>query len=156
MPRKAKLAEDLIPERPPAMTPEGRDAMLTAYAYDLVEKRLREGTASSQETTFFLKLGSQREKLEMERLRKENEMLQAKTKAIASEQERAEIIACYNETRGELESEASSIEKKIAQLAAEYDETATKVSSAEKKVTLLNKPEEYILFSYASKRYDSR
>jgi len=50
------------------------------------------------------------------------------------EQERAEIIACYNETRGELESEASSIEKKIAQLAAEYDETATKVSSAEKKV----------------------
>ena len=87
MPRKAKLAEDLIPERPPAMTPEGRDAMLTAYAYDLVEKRLREGTASSQETTFFLKLGSQREKLEMERLRKENEMLQAKTKAI----ERAEM-----------------------------------------------------------------
>lgn len=50
------------------------------------------------------------------------------------EQERAEIIACYNEARGELESEASSIEKKIAQLVAEYDVTATKVSSAEKKV----------------------
>lgn len=91
LPKRAKLAEDLIPERPPAMTPEGRDAMLTAYAYDLVEKRLREGTASSQETTFFLKLGSKREKLELERLRKENEMLQAKTKAIASEQERAEM-----------------------------------------------------------------
>ena len=30
------------------------------------------------------------------------------------EQERAEIIACYNEARGELESEASSVEKKIA------------------------------------------
>lgn len=50
------------------------------------------------------------------------------------EQERAEIIACYNEARGELESEASSVEKKIAQLVAEYDVTATKVSSAEKKV----------------------
>lgn len=50
------------------------------------------------------------------------------------EQERDEIIACYNEARGELESEASSVEKKIAQLVAEYDVTATKVSSAEKKV----------------------
>ena len=50
------------------------------------------------------------------------------------EQERSEIIACYNEARGELEAEASSIEKKIAQLVAEYDGTATKVSSAEKKV----------------------
>lgn len=88
---KAKVAEDFIPERPPAMTPEGRDAMLVAYAYDLVEKRLREGTASSQETTHFLKLGSQREKLELERLRKENKLLQAKTEAIASEQERAEM-----------------------------------------------------------------
>lgn len=50
------------------------------------------------------------------------------------EQERSEIIACYNEARGELEAEVSSIEKKIAQLVAEYDGTATKVSSAEKKV----------------------
>ena len=91
MPKKARYTEDLIPERPPAQTPEGRDAMLTAYAYDLVEKRLREGTASSQETTFFLKLGSQREKLELERLRKENELLKEKTKAIVSEQERAEM-----------------------------------------------------------------
>lgn len=50
------------------------------------------------------------------------------------EQERSEIIACYNEARDELEAEASSIEKKIAQLVAEYDGTATKVFSAEKKV----------------------
>lgn len=88
---KAKAAEEIIPARPPAVTPEGRDAMLVAYAYDLVEKRLREGTASSQETTHFLKLGSQREKLELEKLRKENELLKAKTEAIASEQERAEM-----------------------------------------------------------------
>lgn len=91
MRQKARAAEDLIPERPPATTPEGRDAMLVAYAYDLVEKRLREGTASSQETTHFLKLGSQREKLELEKLRKENELLKAKTEAIESEQERAEM-----------------------------------------------------------------
>lgn len=91
MPKRAQVAGDVLPARPPASTPEGRDALLAAYAYDLVEKRLREGTASSQEVTYILKLSSQREKLELERLRKENEMLQAKTKAIASEQERSEM-----------------------------------------------------------------
>lgn len=50
------------------------------------------------------------------------------------EQETSEIISHYNEARAELESEVSSIEKKIEQLVAEYDRTATKVSSAEKKV----------------------
>lgn len=84
-----KVAGEPIPQRPPASTPEGRDALLIAYAYDLVEKRLREGTASSQETTHFLKLGTQREKLELEKLKKENALLTAKTEAIASEQERS-------------------------------------------------------------------
>ncbi len=50
------------------------------------------------------------------------------------EQEKSEIIARYNEARSELESEASSIEKEIALLVAEYEGTATKVSTAEKKV----------------------
>lgn len=50
------------------------------------------------------------------------------------EQERSEIISCYNERRAELESEAASIEKKKTQLVAEYDGTASKVSHAEKKV----------------------
>lgn len=86
-----KATEDVIPQRPPALTPEGRDALLITYAYDLVEKRLREGTASSQETTHFLKLGTQREKLELERLRKENALLTAKTEAIAAEQEKSEM-----------------------------------------------------------------
>ncbi|SHI60225.1 hypothetical protein SAMN02745229_03345 [Butyrivibrio fibrisolvens DSM 3071] len=50
------------------------------------------------------------------------------------EQEKLEIISRYNEARTELEEEVSSVENKIIQLAAEYDGTATKVSSAEKKV----------------------
>ena len=87
-----KVAEEnAIPQRPPAATPEGRDALLVAYAYDLAEKRLREGTASSQEVTHFLKLGTQREKLELEKLKKENALLTAKTEAIAHEQERVEM-----------------------------------------------------------------
>lgn len=86
-----KIAGDILPEHPPAMTPEGREARLIAYAYDLVEKRLREGTASSQETTFFLNRGTQRERLELEKLKKENALLTAKTEAIDSAKEQAEM-----------------------------------------------------------------
>lgn len=91
MPKRANTSQDVLPERPPAATPEGRVAVLVAYATDLVEKRLREGTASSQEVTSILKLGSQREKLELEKLREENRLLKAKTEAIESEAERAEM-----------------------------------------------------------------
>ena len=41
----------------PALTPEAREKQLVALAVDLVEKRLREGTASSQEVTHILKPG---------------------------------------------------------------------------------------------------
>lgn len=91
MANRAKVSACAIPERPPASTPEGRDALLAAYAYDLVEKRLREGTASSQETTFFLKLGSMREKLELEKLKKENALLKVKADAIESEADKSKM-----------------------------------------------------------------
>lgn len=69
----------------PATTPEGRESQLVALAFDLVEKRIREGNATSQETTHFLKLGSSREILEQERLRNENLMTQAKIDQLASQ-----------------------------------------------------------------------
>lgn len=68
----------------PAATPEGREQQLVGLAVDLVEERLLDGSATSQETTFYLKLGSTRERLEQERLRKENELLQAKVESMAS------------------------------------------------------------------------
>ena len=68
----------------PARTPEGRENQMVALAMDLAEKRLREGTATSQEIVHYLKLGTSREKLEQERLARENELLQAKVEAIAS------------------------------------------------------------------------
>lgn len=69
----------------PATTPEGRESQLVALAMDLAEKRLRSGSATSQEVTHFLKLGSSREQLEQERLRHENELLEVKRKAIESQ-----------------------------------------------------------------------
>lgn len=68
--------------RRPALSPETRENQLIALAVDLTERRLIEGTASSQETTHFLKLGSMKNRLEMEKLREENKLLQAKTDAI--------------------------------------------------------------------------
>ncbi len=71
----------------PALTPESRENQMAALAMDLVEQRLRDGTASSQETTHFLKLVSSRAKLEQERLRLENDLVAAKTKALADAEE---------------------------------------------------------------------
>ena len=68
----------------PALTPEARENQLIALAVDLVEQRLLDGTASSQETTHFLKLGSMKNKLEMEKLQEENRFLKAKTEALQS------------------------------------------------------------------------
>lgn len=70
--------------RPPATTLEGRENQLVSLAVELAEKQMREGTASSQVITHYLKLGTTREKLEQERLRLENEHTKAKTEALAS------------------------------------------------------------------------
>ena len=72
---KAKCSSDPVKKIRPALTPEARENQLIALAVDLVEQRLLDGTASSQETTHFLKLGSMRNRLEMEKLEEENRLL---------------------------------------------------------------------------------
>lgn len=76
-----------LPKLRPALNPDAKEAQMISLAMDLVEQRLRDGTASSQETTHFLKLASPKNKLEQERLKLENEHLAAKTKALADAQE---------------------------------------------------------------------
>lgn len=70
--------------RPPATTPEGREDQLVAQAVDLAERQIQDGTASAQVITHFLKLGSTREKLEQERLRRENILLESRALALES------------------------------------------------------------------------
>ncbi len=70
--------------RRPATTPEGRENQLISLAADLAERQLTAGNASAQVITHFLKLGSTREKLEQERLHRENLLLSAKVEQIAS------------------------------------------------------------------------
>ena len=82
-----------LPKLRPALSPEARENQMIALAMDLVEQRLRDGTASSQETTHFLKAASQKTKLEMERLKLENDLTAAKTKATVSSSNGKEFIA---------------------------------------------------------------
>ena len=84
--RKGKAVDSAAaPKRiRPALTPDARENQMISMAMDLVEKRLLEGTASSQETTHFLKLASSKERLEKEKLEKDVEFLKAKTEAIQS------------------------------------------------------------------------
>lgn len=67
-----------------AITPEARENQLTALAVDLAERQLREGNASSQVITHYLKVASSRERLEREKLELENQLAQAKIEALAS------------------------------------------------------------------------
>lgn len=84
MAAKSKQEPNAIRNRPPATTPEARENQMIALAMDVVEKRLRNGTASSQETTHFLKLGSIKEKRELALLEQELQLKRAKTEAIQS------------------------------------------------------------------------
>lgn len=68
----------------PALTPEARENQLVSLAVDLAEKQLREGTASSQVITHYLKLGSTKERIEKEILEKQKELIEAKTQNLKS------------------------------------------------------------------------
>lgn len=77
--------------RRPGLTPESRENQLIADAMDLAEQQIRNGTASSQIITHFLKLATTRAELEKEKLRNENELLRAKTEALQSTQHTEEL-----------------------------------------------------------------
>lgn len=97
------------PKRPPAKTPEARERQLIAYATDLVEERLLDGSATAQETIHFLKLATTRERLEQEKLSRENELLKARQEQIQSQQRSEEmyqeVITAMRRYAGEEEEE---------------------------------------------------
>lgn len=89
----------------PPLTPEDQEETCINLAYELVGKRLLEGTASSQETVHFLKLGSQKERLEKQKLEEEVKLLTAKTKYLESQEVTTqlleEVVRCMKEYSGE-------------------------------------------------------
>lgn len=77
----------------PAITPDGRENQMIALSMDLAEQQLRDGSASSQVITHFLKLGCTKERQEKEKLEEEIKLLKAKTEALQSTQRVEELYA---------------------------------------------------------------
>lgn len=76
-----------------ATTSEKKENELIALAVDLAEEQLRAGTASSQVITHFLKLATEREKLEREKLKAEIEITRTKKKSIEASDRMEELLA---------------------------------------------------------------
>lgn len=91
MPARRRKPEAPEIRRKPATTPEERENEIISMANDLAEEQIRNGSASSQVVTHFLKLGSSRERLEQERLVNENLLTQTKIEALASQQRVEEL-----------------------------------------------------------------
>lgn len=89
----------------PAKTLEGRENQLINLAYDLVEQRLRNGDATSQETTYFLKAGSSMGRKEKEQLEARVELLQGQVEQLRSnarlEEKYDEAIAAMRSYSGQ-------------------------------------------------------
>ena len=89
-----KRASDSKPKRRmrPALTPEGEESQMISLAIDLAKQQLMDGTASSQVITHFLKLGTERARLEKEKIIKENKLLDVKASAIENTQRSDELF----------------------------------------------------------------
>lgn len=94
MPKRVILQEKPldIPTKK-ALNPADREQQLANLAMNLAEQQLRDGTASSQVITHFLKAASPREREERERLQEENKLLRAKTEALQAAQDIKELYA---------------------------------------------------------------
>lgn len=68
-------------------SPEARENRLISMAMDLAEERMRNGTATAQEVTHFLKLGSVKSRVEIEKLELEKKLVEAKTENIKAQKE---------------------------------------------------------------------
>lgn len=81
---KRQASETQHKPRHKAIDPKDRENQLIALAVDLAEKQLLEGTASSQVITHYLKLATEKERLEREILAEQAKLVAAKTEAIES------------------------------------------------------------------------
>lgn len=92
MAKTISKASDRVRKGRPALTPEARENQLIALAMNAAEQQLLDGTASSQVITHFLKLGTIKEQLEMEKIRRENTLLDAKVEALKSSRHIEELM----------------------------------------------------------------
>jgi hypothetical protein len=90
---KKEHAYDVKRPDSPARTPQAREDQIIAMAYDAVEQRIANGTATGPELVHFLRMGSPKGKLEKEILEREKQLLEAKTAQIESQKNVEELYA---------------------------------------------------------------
>lgn len=61
-----------------AKTPEERESLLISKSLNLIERQIDDGTVSSTVLSIYAKAGTERDRLEKERLRNENDVLRKK------------------------------------------------------------------------------
>lgn len=77
----------------PTLSPEAQEDRCISLAYSLVEQRLLDGTATAQETTHFLRLGTMRAKYEKELLEEKIKLARAQTEQLESATKVEELIS---------------------------------------------------------------
>jgi hypothetical protein len=90
---KTGSTSDSVRKTRPALTPEARENQLMSLAVDLIEQRLRDGTASSQETTAILKMTMSKARIEREILEEQKKLVVAKTDSLKATQRIEELYS---------------------------------------------------------------
>lgn len=96
-PRRKRSNEKNTPKhkrrKAPAKTQDANEKQLVHLATKLAEKKMLDGTATSQMIIHYLKMGSVSEELAREKVRNENKLLKAKADALASAKRVEELYA---------------------------------------------------------------
>jgi hypothetical protein len=74
-------------------TPEGRESYMIGLAMDQAEEQLANHTAPAQIVAHFLKLATERAKVELEKLRADTELTVSKAQLVESQKKSEEIAA---------------------------------------------------------------
>ena len=90
---KTRTSSESLKKMRPALSPEARENQMISLAMDLAEQQLRDGTASSQLITEFVKRGSTKARIEQEILGERKELIEAKTQSLRSAQRIEELYA---------------------------------------------------------------
>lgn len=94
MSKKGTAMSDIsLVSQPPTADPNAMISRLAALAFKRVEQRITEGTATSQELVYLMKLGSPTAKTEAEILERQRDLIVAKTDQVKSQQRIEELYA---------------------------------------------------------------
>ena len=81
-----------VKSKRPAISEDVDKRRMRSLAYDNLMTRLEDGTATSQMIALAVSISSEKEQLELEKLKKENALLDAKVDAIETQKRTADLV----------------------------------------------------------------